>query len=63
MVDEGSWYVHHAWPHDGNPVESTNFVVYSDAASVEARHEIATIFTAKDSSQTCDSRRFRSRGR
>jgi hypothetical protein len=43
MVDEGSWYVRNAWPHDGNPIESTNFVVYSDAASVEARHEVATV--------------------
>ena len=43
MVDEGSWYARIAWPHDGNPIESTNFVVYSDAASVEARHEVATV--------------------
>ncbi len=43
MVDGGSWYVRIAWPHDGNPIESTNFVVYSDAASVEARHEVATV--------------------
>ena len=43
MVDEGSWYSRVAWPHDGNPIESTNFVVYSDAASLEARHEVATV--------------------
>ncbi len=43
MVDEGSWYVRHAWPHDGKPLESANFVVYSDTASVEARREVATI--------------------
>ena len=43
MVDEGSWYSREAWPHDGNPIESTNFIVYSDAASVEARHEVATV--------------------
>ena len=43
MVDEGSWYSREAWPHDGNPIESTNFVVYSDAASLEARHEVATV--------------------
>jgi hypothetical protein len=43
MVDEGSWYARIAWPHDGNPIESTNFVVYSDAAGVEARHEVATV--------------------
>ena len=43
MIDEGSWYSRVAWPHDGNPIESTNFVVYSDAASLEARHEVATV--------------------
>ncbi len=43
MVDEGSWYVRNAWPHDGNPVESANFVVYSDAASLEARREVAAV--------------------
>ena len=42
-VDEGSWYSRVAWPHDGNPIESTNFVVYRDAASLEARHEVATV--------------------
>lgn len=39
-VDEGSWYVHQRWPHDGSPVESEHFVVYSDAAGVEARLEL-----------------------
>ena len=43
VVNEGSWYVRHAWPHDGNPVESANFVVYSDAASLQARDEVATV--------------------
>jgi hypothetical protein len=43
MVHAGSWYVRNAWPHDGSPIESTNFVVYSDAASVEARHEVAAV--------------------
>jgi hypothetical protein len=43
MVDEGSWYSREPWPHDGNPIESTNFVVYSDAASTEARREVATV--------------------
>jgi hypothetical protein len=43
MVDEGSWYAREAWPHDGSPIESTNFIVYSDAASVEARREVATV--------------------
>jgi len=43
MVDEGSWYARIAWPHDGDPIESANFVVYSDAASLEARREVATV--------------------
>ncbi len=42
-VHEGSWYVRTAWPHDGNPVESANFIVYSDAASLDARREVATV--------------------
>jgi hypothetical protein len=46
LVDSGSWYVRAEWPHDGNPFESTNFVVYSDAASIEARHEVATVAEA-----------------
>ena len=41
MVDGGSWYVHEQWPHDGQPVESEGFVVYSDGASPEARQEMA----------------------
>ena len=41
MVDDGSWYVHERWPHDGHPVESDNFVVYSDRASREARQATA----------------------
>lgn len=41
MVDNGSWYIHERWPHDGRPVESESFVVYSDAASPEARREMA----------------------
>jgi hypothetical protein len=44
MVDSGSWYeTGHRWPHDGNPVESENFVVYSDAASMEARQQLLQI--------------------
>lgn len=31
------------WPHDGKPVESESFVVYSDTASVEARSEVAEV--------------------
>lgn len=41
MVDGGSWYVREPWPHDGDPVESESFVVYSDAAGVGARREVA----------------------
>jgi len=41
MVDNGSWYVHERWPHDGRPIESENFVVYSDAASPAARREMS----------------------
>lgn len=44
MVDSGSWYrTGFRWPHDGAPVESENFIVYSDAASLEARQELAGI--------------------
>ncbi len=41
MVDEGSWYIHERWPHDGQQIESANFIVYSDGASAEARQELA----------------------
>jgi hypothetical protein len=44
MVDSGSWYVSgFHWPHDGKPLETANFVVYSDAASTEARRKLADI--------------------
>jgi hypothetical protein len=44
MVDSGSWYeTGHRWPHDGNPAESENYVVYSDAASMEARQQLLQI--------------------
>jgi hypothetical protein len=44
MVDSGSWYrTGFKWPHDGKPYESQNFVVYSDAASLEARQKLAEI--------------------
>jgi hypothetical protein len=43
MVDEGSWYVRQAWPHDGSPYESESFVVYSDRASPDARREVADV--------------------
>ncbi len=44
MVDSGSWYSRQRWPHDGNPYESQNFIVYSDAASQEARQAVAEVF-------------------
>ena len=43
MVDSGSWYSRVEWPHDGNPYESWNFLVYSDAAGREARQSVAEI--------------------
>lgn len=43
MVDGGSWYVREAWPHDGNPIESKTFIVYSDAADLEARRKVADV--------------------
>ena len=44
MVDSGSWYVTgFRWPHDGRPYESEHFIVYSDAASDEARRTLAEI--------------------
>ncbi len=44
MVDSGSWYSRgERWPHDGNPFESENFVVYSDGASLEARQRLASL--------------------
>ncbi len=44
MVDSGSWYVTpYKWPHDGNPLESEHFVIYSDAASLEARQLLSQI--------------------
>ena len=43
MVDSGSWYSRMEWPHDGEPYESPNFIIYSDAASLEARQDLASI--------------------
>ena len=45
MIDSGSWYEtgFTPWPHDGKPVESENFVIYSDAASLEARRQLSQI--------------------
>ena len=46
MVDSGSWYSREQWPHDGKPYESECFIVYSDAASREARQTAAGIQAA-----------------
>lgn len=44
MVDSGSWYrTGFRWPHDGAPFETANLVVYSDAASRDARQKVAEI--------------------
>jgi hypothetical protein len=44
MVDSGSWYTTgFRWPHDGNPYQTEHFIVYSDAASIEARQTVAEI--------------------
>jgi hypothetical protein len=45
MIDSGSWYEtgFTPWPHDGNPYESENFIIYSDAASLEARQLLSQI--------------------
>lgn len=44
MVDSGSWYRSgFRWPHDGHPYESTNFLVYSDGAGLDARRKLAEI--------------------
>jgi hypothetical protein len=43
-VHSGSWYrTGFHWPHDGNPYESEHFIVYSDAASLAARQQLAGI--------------------
>ena len=48
MVNQGSWYVTgFRWPHDGNPYESDNLIVYSDAASDQAKQTLAEL--AEDS--------------
>lgn len=43
MIDSGSWYVREQWPHDGHPVETEHFVVYSDGASQKARQRLGAI--------------------
>ncbi|MDH3294008.1 MAG: hypothetical protein OER95_06775, partial [Acidimicrobiia bacterium] len=41
--DDDPWYLPERWPHDGNPFQSENFIVYSDAASTKARRETAEV--------------------
>jgi hypothetical protein len=43
LIRHGSWYSRETWPHDGNPYESQNFIIYSDGASAESREELAGI--------------------
>jgi len=44
FIRSGSWYVTgFEWPHDGNPWESENFVIYSDGAGEEARGALAML--------------------
>ena len=42
-TDEGSWYDRANWPHDGDRIETANFVIYSDSAHIDARREVATV--------------------
>lgn len=38
----GSWYRSgFEWPHDGYPLESDNYIIYSDGAGDDARHTLA----------------------
>jgi hypothetical protein len=44
FISSGSWYVTgFEWPHDGNPWESDNFVIYSDGAGEDARQALALL--------------------
>ena len=42
-TDEGSWYDRAKWPHDGDRLETTHFVIFSDSAAIDARREVATV--------------------
>ncbi|MCP3990604.1 MAG: hypothetical protein GY724_16110 [Actinomycetia bacterium] len=42
-MDEGSWYDRASWPHDGDRIETANFVVFSDSAHLDARREVGTV--------------------
>lgn len=44
FISSGSWYVTgFEWPHDGNPWESENIVIYSDGAGEDARQALALL--------------------
>jgi hypothetical protein len=44
FIGSGSWYVTgFEWPHDGNPWESENFVIYSDGAGEDAKQALAQL--------------------
>lgn len=43
MVNSGSWYTRKQWPHDGHTYTTTNFIIFSDAASQEARETLASV--------------------
>ncbi|MDH3292994.1 MAG: hypothetical protein OER95_01580 [Acidimicrobiia bacterium] len=42
-TDQGNWYDRALWPHDGERIETANFLVYSDSADIDARREAATV--------------------
>lgn len=47
IIYEGSW--RRGWPnlgHDGNPYESNRFIVFSEAASLQARQQVAAVAEA-----------------
>jgi len=42
--NSGSWFqTGFEWPHDGEPFESDNFVIYSDGAGDDARQDLAQL--------------------
>ncbi len=42
-ADTDNWYERANWPHDGDRIETANFVVFSDSAHIDARREVATV--------------------
>lgn len=42
-TDEGSWYDRANWPHHGDPIETANFVIFSDSAHIDSRREVAAV--------------------